>query len=60
MVNNCDFDIYYFIVQKYYFNEQNRKIKFENVIKQYCINDKVGFEMIKQNCLKILDANALI
>ena len=60
MVNNCDFEIYYFIVQKYYFNEQNKKIKVGNIIKLYGINDKVGFEMIKQNCLKISDANVLI
>ena len=36
----------YFIVQIYYFNEQNRKIKVwdaENIIKWYGIIDKVTF-----------------
>ena len=46
IVNDGDCKIYYFIMQKYYFNEQNRKIKswdVGSIIKLYYIIDKVAF-----------------
>ena len=46
-INDGDWEKYYFIVQIYYFNEQNRKIKVwdvESIVKWDDIIDKVIFQ----------------
>ena len=39
--------------------QENKSWNVESVVKWYIIIDKVNFEMVKQNILKKLDANAL-